>query len=543
MDSHALISILLKNRGLTSPSDIEEFFHPTDPLKIPLSKVGLSSGQVEQAIQLIKHHLKAGNRIAVFGDYDVDGICSTAILWETLHKISSNVFPHIPHRREEGYGLSQKGIDHCLKENAKLIITVDNGIVAHDQISYIKKQGADVIIIDHHEPGDTLPQADGVIHSTATCAAGLTWFFCRELVNSNKNSPLFDKERGWGEVVKKLNEQLSLVSLAVVCDIIPLVGLNRSLVKFGLEQLRTTRRPGLLALLELAKINPSVLDTYHLGFVIGPRINAMGRLEHALDSLRLICTTDSKRAADLAQVLDETNRTRQLLTENSTTHAVNQIITKYNTQLPKLLIVSDVSYDQGIIGLIAAKLVEKFYRPAIAINIGETDSKASARSVSGFHITEHLRISSDLFQSLGGHAMAAGFTVPTKDLSVLQTQLIDSAEKLLPSDLLTRTHKFDTEIPLSVLDFDLYAKLQEFAPFGLGNREPSFFTPNVPVTSPRRLGATLKHLRFKADSFNAIWFNAPPGFTSPSADLIYRLDLDTYREPHALQLVIQHAAG
>jgi len=534
MDSEALISTLLKNRGLTSPSDISEFFNPTNPMDIPLKNVGLSNISVKKSIQLIKHHLDGNSPIAVYGDYDVDGICSTAILWETLHALSPHVFPHIPHRREEGYGLSKKGIDHCLEKKAKLIITVDNGIVAHEQIAYAKSRGAEVIVIDHHEPGLTPPPADAIIHSTATCAAGLTWFFCRELVNS----PSFVKEGVGGD----LNEQLSLVSLAVVCDIIPLIGLNRSLVKFGLEQIRKTSRPGLLSLFESAKINPNTLDTYHLGYVIGPRINAMGRLEHAMDSLRLICTTDGSRAVLLARTLEETNRTRQQLTEEATQHAISQILTNYPKQLPKLLIVSDSSYDQGVIGLIAAKLVEKFYRPAIAISISDVESKASARSVSGFHITDHLRSSSNLFLGLGGHAMAAGFTVATKDLKNLNDQLVNAANQSVSDTLLVRTHRFDAEVPLSVLDFDLYSKLQAFAPFGLGNREPAFFTPSVSISSPRRLGATQKHLRFKAGSLNAIWFNAPIDFSGASSDFIYRLDLDTYREPHSLQLVIQHAA-
>jgi single-stranded-DNA-specific exonuclease len=541
MSTDVLISTLLKNRGLTTPADISEFFSPTNPMNIMCSHVGLSRANLVKGIQLIKHHIEAKNKIAVYGDYDVDGICSTAILWENLHRITPNVFPHIPHRRDEGYGLSQKGIDHCLKEKAKLIITVDNGIVAHDQIAYTKSQGADVIIIDHHEPSETLPTADVIVHSTATCAAGLTWFFCRELVNSFKNSPLLNEERGWGEVEGVFTEQLSLVSLAVVCDIIPLIGINRSLVKFGLLEMKKTTRPGLLSLFELAKINQQDIDTYHLGFVIGPRINAMGRLEHAIDSLRLLCTTDPARAGLLAQTLDETNRTRQQLTETSTQHAINQILTLYPESLPKLLIVSDPSYDQGVIGLIAAKLVEKFYRPAIAISVSDTESKASARSVTGFHITDHLRSSSDLFLGLGGHAMAAGFTVPTKDLKLLKKQLTEAADKIISEQTLVRTHRFDMEVPLSVLDMNLYEKIQDFAPFGLGNREPSFFTKAVQVSSPRRLGSTGKHLRFKADNINAIWFNAPVDFSQSSSDFIYRLDLDTYRQPSSLQLVIQNA--
>ncbi len=539
MDLNSLISTLLTNRGLTSPAAVSEFFHPPDPLQIPLSAVGLKPASIDSAVQLIKQHISRGHQIAVYGDYDVDGICSTAILWENLHRLTPHVFPHIPHRREEGYGLTRSGIDACLASHAQLIITVDNGIVAKDQIAYAKGQGCDVIVIDHHESGPSLPAADAILHSTATCAAGLTWFFCRELIKS----PSLVKEGDTRQGEEVLDEQLSLVALAVVCDIIPLLGLNRSLVRFGLDRLKTTRRPGLLALFNLARINPANLDTYHLGFVIGPRLNAMGRLEHALDSLRLLCTTSPSRAAQLAQTLEATNRFRQQLTTDSTLHAVNQITAAYPHQLPKLLFVSDPSYDQGIIGLIAAKLVEKFYRPAIAVSVGDADSKASVRSVPGFHITDFLRSSSDLLVTVGGHSLAAGFTVLTRDLPALKDQIVSQAESLIPENLLTRTSKYDLELPgdffASGLNLDLASKLAPFAPFGLGNPEPAFFTRAVPISDPRRLGTDGRHLRFTAGPYPAIWFSAPPDVSASPLDIIYRLGVDTYHQPDSLQLVIK----
>lgn len=198
MEINELIETLLSKRGLTSSSEISEFFHPTSPDQISLESSGLSVESVNQALHLIKVHLDADHSIAVYGDYDVDGMCSTAILWETLYSLSKKVFPHIPHRRSEGYGLSKIGIEACLAKDAKLIITVDNGIVAHDQIAFARAQGADVIIIDHHEPGDTLPPANVILHSTKTCAAGLTWFFVRELITHSPSSAVGDSKRGWG---------------------------------------------------------------------------------------------------------------------------------------------------------------------------------------------------------------------------------------------------------------------------------------------------------------------------------------------------------
>lgn len=534
MNLDELINILLANRGLSSAVDIQEFFHPQSPTDIPLSSSGLDPDSVQQAIQLIKHHQENKNPIAVYGDYDVDGLCSTAILWETLyHKtLSPFVFPYIPHRKSEGYGLSQAGIDACLSKGAKLIITVDNGIVAHSQISYARAQGADVIVIDHHEPEtasnspSSLPPANVILHSTKTCAAGLTWFFSREFSRVASGQRL------------AANGHLSLVSLAVVCDMVPLLGINRSLVKAGLEEIRCTSRPGLLSLLKDSAVSPEDIEAYHLGFVIGPRLNAMGRLEHALDSLRLLCTHDPSQADELAAKLGETNRSRQQLTIDATAHAISQIETKYGANLPKLLIVADPSYDEGVVGLVAAKLLEKYSRPSIALSVGPEFSKASARSVPGFHITEHLRRSSHLLAAVGGHAMAAGFSVKTSDLEQLIELLVSDAQGQVNDSLLVKTRRVDAEIPFSLVGFDLYNRLQDFAPFGLGNPQPVFFTPSLSISNPRRLGKQNQHLKFQVNQFDAIAFNFsanPPAV----AGLYYSLDTNTWNGQTKLQLIIK----
>lgn len=520
MDNDAIISKLLESRGLTDADSIREFFHPPHPKDIPLEKVGLDESAVKKAVQLIKQHMDQGHVIAVYGDYDVDGVTSTAILWETLNAAGAKVFPHIPHRKGEGYGLSDIGIDACLAKEAKLVITVDNGIVAHSQVEYAKSSGADVIIIDHHEPGETYPPADVIVHSTRTCAAAISWFFAREFT-------------GMASM-----DHLALAAVGVVCDIVPLLGINRSIVAFGLPELRSTRRPGLVALYEEAGIDPAKLEAYHLGFVIGPRLNAMGRLEHALDSLRLLCTTQTIRARELAGVLGSTNRSRQQLTLDATTHAIQSLTQKYGENLPKLLVVADSSYDQGIIGLIAAKLVEKFYRPAVAISVGETESKASARSVAGFHVTEHLRTAASLMTGVGGHAMAAGFTLPTANLEAATRQLVDSAESTIDAATLVRRSRYDLEIPLSSVSWNLYERLQEFAPFGLGNPQPVFLSRSVGITSVRRIGQAAQHVKCVAGGFPAIAFNQPvdpPG----TADVLYHLDTNTWNGRTDLQLVVK----
>lgn len=505
MDLATLKKTLLANRGLTKEDEIEEFFHPTDPEKIE------SPFDSTPAIQLIKLHIEAGNKIIIFGDYDVDGICSVVILWETLYKDYKNVSPHLPHRETEGYGLTIKGIDHCLKKDAKLIIAVDNGIVAHKEIEYCKEKGCDIIIIDHHEPDDKIAQPNVLLHSTSTSAAGLAWLFCRDYSSANP-------------------EQLSLVSIAVICDMVPLVGLNRSFAKYGLQQLNQTKRPGVLALLNEAGITTGNLGTYEVGFIVGPRINAMGRLEHAIDSLRLICTNDVQKAQELATLLGRTNKERQDLTTAAVSHALAHVNLDNS-----VLIVADKSYPSGIIGLIASKLAEKYYKPAIAISIGDRESKASARSVSGFHITDHIRTVQDLLVGAGGHAMAAGFTVESAKLD----QLIAALAKVeINPEILVRKQRVDAEIPVSAINYELYTMIQTFAPFGLGNPMPVFKSTNLNVDHVKYVGKEAQHAKLTIDGIEAMAFNTPIVPHSP-VDLAYTVDKNTWNGREKLQLIVK----
>ena len=528
MEIDSIIKLLLKNRSVQTKKQIEEFFHPAHPkdIKTPFNS--------KPAIRLIKAHIKKGNKIAIYGDYDVDGICSTAIAWETLYSVYKNVFPHIPHRESEGYGLSTKGIDHCLEQGAKLIIAVDSGIVAYDQVKYCQDKGCDIIIIDHHEAGSPL-NTKYLIHNTSSCAAGLTWLFCRDYVLSCHP----ERSRGIPPLASlSRDDKLELVAIASICDIVPLLGPNRSFVKYGLEELHRTSRPGLLALFSeagLSIMNHEPITPYHVGFIIGPRLNAAGRLEHAIDSLRLLCTKDPKRAQQLAASIGQTNRDRQEETLSAITHAMNQLT---NNQLTNLIIAADKSYHQGVIGLVAAKLVEKYHRPAIAISIGELESKGSARSVSGFHITDHLRTAQDLLLNIGGHAMAAGFTVENSQLEALIAKL--TAIEIDPK-LLVKTQRVDAEIPLSAVGYELSAKLKAFEPFGLGNPTPVFSTPGVEISDIRRIGKDNKHIKFIAGGLDAIWFNAPSTWPlAPSTcNLIYQIEENTWNGQTKLQLLIK----
>lgn len=519
MKVDGVLSQILDQKGLVTAAQRKEFLHPPHPSQLP------DLFDPQPAIRLIKSHVKRKHPIAIYGDYDVDGICSTAILWETLYTIYPHVFPHVPHRETEGYGLTTYGIDHCLQQGAKLIIAVDNGIVAHRQIDYAQDKGCDVIVIDHHEPEGKLPHPKVLLYSPAACAAGLSWLFCRAFTG------------------RADAEKLSLVALATICDLVPLLGYNRSFAKSGLEELSRTRRPGLLALFSEAGIFPLEpgtynLTPYHVGFIIGPRLNAAGRLEHAIDSLRLLCTKDKSRAAILANRLGETNRARQNLTATAIAHAILQVDPK---NLPKLIFVADASYPPGIVGLVASRLTETYFRPSIVVSIGETESRGSARSIPGFHITEHIRLASRLLINVGGHAMAAGLTVKTTDLDKVRDLLVKESESLA-EDLFVRKRRLDAEIPLNLVTPEFYKKLQQLAPFGLGNPTPTFQSKDIQATDFRFVGRDSRHLKFRLGGLEAIWFGHAVNFPLPPAalvDAVYQVEQDTYGSVPHLQLVIK----
>jgi len=476
--------------------------------------------------------IKNKEKIVIYGDYDVDGISGTAILWETLNLLGAKVMPYIPHRIGEGYGLSIRGIENIKnqKSNLKdtgLIITVDNGIVANKAVDFANEQDIDVIVTDHHIPAKKLPNALAIVHTTKLCGTGVAWMLAQEF--------------------KKNENHLELVALATVADLVPLKGANRTLLKFGLEALRKTKRVGLLELFKEAAIDQSKIGVYEIGHMIAPRLNATGRLDYAMDSLRLICTNNLKRAEKLSKEIGLTNKERQLLTINTAQHAIDSV--KNKKELKKLLFVVHESYQQGVIGLVAGKLVEEFYRPAIVISKGKKYSKASARSVRGFDIIEFIRTVSEFLVDAGGHPMAAGFTVETAKIPMLEKALRNRVGNLLDGDILERKLKIDCELPLSFIDINLHEALQKLSPFGMGNPEPVFISKNVIIEDMRLVGIEEKHLKLVVSSqkldvkFDAIAFSMGDRINElhigNKISIVYTIEKDEWNGNERLQLKIK----
>ena len=394
--SDDLVEQLLFNRGISSKEQ-DEFFHP----KISDFEKDLQIPGISKAQKRISQAIANEELIIVYGDYDVDGITASAILYKGLVSIGARVLPYIPHREKEGYGLSKLGLQAAKDSSATVVISVDCGIVAFEQAKFAKELNLDLIITDHHLPQAKLPQAFEIVHSTKMCGAAVAWCLIAGIIKKDLSQEL-----------------LQFVAIATVCDLIPLINLGRSFVFEGLKVLNRTTNLGLLALINESGLIPGEIGSFEIGYIIGPRLNAVGRLEHAIDALRLLCTKDSTKARKLAKLLCETNTVRQQMT----TLAIEQARVLVDSKKGIHILASN-EWSSGIIGLIAGKITEEFYCPTIAISLGETISKGSARSVDGINIVEVIRKHKDLLIDIGGHPGAAGFSIETKHIEIFKSRL------------------------------------------------------------------------------------------------------------------------
>lgn len=530
--SDDIIDILLKGRGITTAEKKKEFFDPILPERIALRTLGLNKTAIEKGIARIKKAKKNGEKIIVYGDYDADGITGTAILWETLYALGADTLPYIPDRFTEGYGLNQKTITKLKIDypNLGLIISVDNGIVANKAVSKANELGIDVIITDHHKKGRTIPKAFTIIHTTKIGGVAVAWVFARE-TRKKLRIPKSKFQAGDG---------LDLAAIGVIADQIPLLGPNRSFVKYGLRAINNTVRPGLLSLFKEAAIKKGAIGTYTIGFIVAPRINAMGRLQHAMGALRLLCTKNTAQAEEFAHFLGKTNSERQKIVEEATIHAKRAVKETMETSI----VIVHESYHEGVIGLVASRLVEKFYKPTIVISRGKEISKASARSIPGFNIIDAIRRLEKLLIEVGGHPMAAGFSIKTNNVDKFAKEFDKETKLVLNEELLTRKLKIDLELNFDLLSKKLAETISTFEPTGSGNPAPVFATKGVTVIDARAVGKTGTHLKLKLQEngklLDAIAFGF--GHLSPKLtlggliDIAYNLEENEWNGRKNLQL-------
>jgi single-stranded-DNA-specific exonuclease len=503
-----LIKLLLNNRQVT---DISEFLHPSYPnLKIKLLP----------AVKIIKTAIKTNQQILIYGDYDVDGITATAILWQAIYKLTPKVTPFIPNRELDGYGIKAASFFRFQKEKGlkfDLLITVDNGIVAEAELAKIKvKQDLKIVITDHHLPDKKLKSADCVVHSTKVSGAALSWFLAKELDSK---------------------ADLGLAALGTVADCLPLLDINRSLVVHGLKELRLNPNPGIKKLISIAGLKQDSLSAYDLGFGLGPRINAVGRLSDPTDALRLLCSQNPLQAAKYAQILNSYNQNRQDIQKESLD------IAQKDLNLKNKVIIVTGDYNPGIIGLIAGRLTEKYYLPSIIISQTKGISKGSCRSIPELNIIETLRQHSELFVDLGGHALAAGFSLKTSTIPKFQKLITKTINQKLKNIDLKPTTYIDAEMKLSAVTKKNIQALGQLAPFGIGNSEPVFLFKNLKIVSKKVLGANGDHLKLKLDNIEAIAFKKGELDKTlnigDSVDVIARLSLNVWNGTATPQLIVK----
>ena len=482
-DINELVEVLKKLRGNNEDFEFEA------PYEFALKKFSKTFvDNLNTSAETILEFIKNNNPIIVHGDYDVDGQTATSILWRTIYNDLNykNVFPYIPNRFDEGYGLSAesiKGMNEVLKNfvsQPKLIVTVDCGIVSIDEVELAKKEGYKVIISDHHHHKEKLPDTLCVWTDQAT-GAGISWLIAQTLLRkSNINQP------------KKYS---SLGAMGTICDLQPLLGFNRNLSILGLQELNDSPLVGIDAIKKASAISDA-LDTYSIGWKIGPRLNATGRLESAFDSLRILCTDSIEQATTLASNLNNLNEQRQNKTVFGLEQAVKFLDKKnISENLPKFILAYDENFHEGVIGLIAGKLVQKFYRPSIVMAVDKETglAKGSARSIEGVSIIDSIRKFEHLFEKSGGHEMAAGFTIKVENIPLLDKAL-NELNDWLP-DVFVPKIKIDAEIPAKLINENTFEKIHSLKPFGAGNPEPVFKIKNIKVFNTQRFGKENQHLK------------------------------------------------
>ena len=534
-----LIAQLLYNREITDPGEARSFLQGGELEPNPFRLKG-----VTEAVSRLRRAIRRGEPIAVFGDFDVDGVTATALLVQTLSALGAKVQPYIPHRVEEGYGLQLEALRHLYRQGVRVLVTVDCGIRAISQIERARR-GLDIIVTDHHHVGVQLPPALAVINPKQPgcpdslkdlAGSGVAFQLARALLRANARAPL-------GEPATLQEEELlDLVALGTVADVVPLIGENRVLVTRGLERLNQPQRAGLQALLNQAGVQAGQVTAMSIGFILGPRLNAAGRLDTAMLSYQLLTSPSLEEAKPLAEKLEAINRDRQQLTRETLEQAQEQVMAE---PLPPLLFAAHESYHPGVVGLVASRLAEEFYRPAVVVKIGEELSRGSARSILEFHITKAFDECANLLERHGGHSAAGGFSIRNENLPAFREQLLTIAQRELEDKELVPKLDIDLEVELREVDWATQALVEQMEPCGKDNPRPLFLSRRVQLREARAVGREGHHLRLLLSDGRAVWHGIGFGLGSwagglgDRVDIVYTIEVNEWNEERRLQLNVQ----
>lgn len=525
---------ILFNRGYLTGASVNEFldtseFIEADPYLIM---------EMKEAVSRINIALEKGQEIVIYGDYDADGVTATALLAEALREVGACVNVYFPDRFTEGYGLNHQAVELIAAEGTKLLITVDCGVRAIDEVVHATKLGLDVIITDHHIQGDALPGALALLnpHRSGTkypyeglAGVGVAYKLAQAIF----------REKGMQS--SKEEALLDFVAIGTVADMVPLKDENRALVKRGLAVINTSPRIGLKALINVSGYREGGIDSSAIGFGLGPRLNAAGRVQSALTAYELLVEKNPQKASAIAKELEQLNTKRKQLTLDVVERAIETFARR---ELEPLLLVAEADFHEGVVGLAASRISDEYYRPAIVGKIGESHTRASARSIPGFNITAALEKCSDLLDRFGGHEAAAGFSVRNENLQALKKRLVVIAEQEMGEDELMPVIAIDSEAEFGELEERTMQFIDLLQPCGQGNDWPIFYTEQVRVRDSRLVGLDKSHLKMtlrkSSISFDAIAFRMGdiierlPEFI----DIAYRLERNTYLGYESLQLNI-----
>jgi single-stranded-DNA-specific exonuclease len=547
------ISILriLGNRGILSIQDIKNYMSPDlnnmyDPFTIR---------EMEEGVRIIYYGIKNGSSIVIYGDYDADGITSTTILYKGISSLGGKISYYLPDREQEGYGLNNRSIDKLKSLGNDILITCDNGISSNDQVIYAKSIGFKVVITDHHQIKDSLPKADAVINPKreedkypfkSLCGAGISLKFIQALYTYSKKALLLD-------------EYLELAAIGTICDVVDLLDENRIIVKEGLKAIKKSKNPGILALLDKNMIKSENINGYHIGFIIGPALNATGRLEHAKLAVQLLLTKNKEEASNLAERLVDLNKKRKKLTEDGYNKISNSL--KNIDSKDKVLVIYDDSIHESIAGIVAGRIREEYNLPAFVITKGINSLKGSGRSIEGYNMFEEMTKSSKYLIKFGGHPMAAGFSIDESNVISFRESLNKQCS-LKEEDIIPKL-RIDNIIDIDKLTLNYIEELKALEPFGKGNEKPIFASLNVKASAVKFYGEENSVIRITFVSekgrLNGVMFNCfeefkiklldrfgedfirnliIKGVFNTNLDIVYYPEINSYNDNFSIQLKI-----
>ena len=547
---HPIIAEILVNRKITSEKSIAEFFNPS--LRNIQSFKSLID--MDKAVERITHAILKNEKILVFGDYDVDGITSTTILYEFLITAGADASYYIPHRIKEGYGLKPYQIEHVVIPGGfNLVITIDCGSSSHDAIDKANQSGIDIVVTDHHTISNSLPRALAVVNprrhdcpSGSSHLAGVGVAFCL-LIQLRKHLREIDFWENRAE--PNLKNICDLVALGTIADIVPLINENRIMTKVGLDVINTCPRPGLKALIKLSGINKSAIDAEDIAYRLSPRLNASGRMDHASLAVKLLNTKDTDEAFTLANALNAMNSQRQEI-EQKIFHHILMYFNEEPEQISKhTVILGKQDWHEGVLGIVASKLVEKFFRPVILISFNNGIGKGSGRSIPGINLYEALCQCAEYLEAFGGHPMAAGLSIKRENLKPFQNQFEKIVATMTTGQEIIPNIRIDCRLDFDMISDRLIDEMSLLHPFGQDNPEPLFCAEKVDVTFSKIIGKnhrrlTLKQRNSKSNkAVNAIWFNIEDDNMHKNyfETIAFKLRWNHWNGKKSIQAVVEYA--